>query len=617
MRLSCCCSLYISSGTFLAIVMQAFKTWRQPSAAAWMVVWFLVALAIRLSFLVSKPLWMDEVATVIFSLGNSSHSMPLDQVISLDQLLTPLRPRPEASVGTTVRYLLQEDNHPPAYFVLAHLWMHLFPTVQGVALPWAARALPALFGALSVPAVYLAGWLGFRSALAGQIGAALMAVSPFGVAMAQEARHYSMATLLISLSLACFAVGAWSLHSPSAGESSPAPISPAFGLLWVAVNALAFATHYFVALALLAQGFVLLALAWHQGRIKPQMLWRRPWRRLYWVMGGTLAAGLVWLPVLINFYGSGQSTNLAIDLSQPRYWLDPIAQMLAGLIFMVITPITHAQGAIGIGAVVLSVLLLLPILLWMVAQLLRARYRVRQSTSGQFGLFLMGGFVLAAIALFFAVSYGLATDITRGHRYNFVFYPGVMVVLGGLLAVYWPEQESLPGDQAEETSTRVPFTQWTIAGRRSIQVFWAAGLVSALFVVSNLAFAKYFDPAQFVQTIQAESTHSVLVGFPTRIEEKPTVIGHELLSIGWEIHRHFNPASPESQWAVPPQFFIWTLPDNPVTDPVAKLAEILSTMPRPFDVWFLNNTLDLSSYGCTAVKQAGAGGHGYTHHDCD
>ncbi|HZG39559.1 MAG TPA: hypothetical protein VEZ50_12825 [Nodosilinea sp.] len=586
------------------------KPWRLSSTAFWMAVWFLFALALRLAFLLSKPLWMDEVATVIFTLGNSSHSVPLDQVMSLDQLLTPLRPRPEATVGSAIRYLMQEDNHPPAYFALAHLWMNLFPAVQGVASPWAARALPALFGALSVPAVYLAGWLGFRSVVAGHIGAALMAVSPFGVAMAQEARHYSLTTLMVALGLACFAVGAWSLYGAETKAPITAPISPAFGLLWVGVNALTFATHYFTALALLAQALVLLALAWYQGRSQPQVLWRRPWRRLYWVVLGTLATCLVWLPVLLNFYGSGQSSNLAIDLSQPMRWLDPIAQMLAGLIFMVITPITHAQGVVGITAVVLSVLLLLPVLVWMVARLVKASRQLVKSDADRFGLFLMGGFVLAAIALFFAVSYGLAMDITRGHRYNAVFHPGVMVLLGGLLAAYWPE----PQGQAKSIS--IPFIGRQISGRQIVQVIWAAGLMSALFVVSNLAFAKYYEPAQFVRTIQAESTHPVLVGFPTRIEAKPTVIGHELLSVGWEIQRHFHPGAPESHWEVPPQFFIWTLPSNPTVPPEEKLAEILSTMPRPFDLWFLHTNLDLTPYGCTQLSEANRGGHYHNHYDC-
>lgn len=589
--------------------MQSHKTLRLPPTALWLAVWFLLALVLRLSFLEIKPLWMDEVATVIFTLGNSSYSVPLDQVISLDQLLTPLQPRPEATVGSTLQYLLQEDNHPPAYFALAHSWMKLFPAVQGVASPWAARALPALLGALSVPAVYLAGWLGFRSVLAGQISAALMAVSPFGVAMAQEARHYGMATLMVSLGLACFAKGAWSLRRPRRGEPSPAPISPVFGLLWVGVNALAFATHYFTALALLAQALVLVALAWHQGQTQLQTLWRQPWRRLYWVMLGTLAACLVWLPVLLNFYGSSQSSNLAIDLSQPRLWLDPIAQMLAGLIFMVITPITHAQGVVGIAAIALSVLLLLPVLLWLVARLVTARKLVCQSDSGRFGLFLVGGFVLAAIALFFAVTYGLAMDITRGHRYNFVFHPGVVVLLGGLLAAYWPATEPAP-------SAHSPLTQRRISGRRSVQVIWGASLASALFVVGNLAFAKYYEPADFVRTLQRESTHPVLVGFASPVEEKPTVIGAELLSIGWEIHRHFNPAAPDSQWSTPPHFFIWTLPNNPTTPPEENLAELLSSMARPFDLWFLHADLDLSAHRCTKLNQGNSGSHSYSHHEC-
>lgn len=575
-----------------------------------MLLWFGFALALRLSFLVSKPLWMDEAATMIFALGNSSYSAPLDQVVSLDQLLTPLQPRPEATVGSTIHYLMQEDNHPPAYFAIAHLWMNLFPTVQGVASPWAARALPALFGALSVPAVYLAGWLGFRSVMAGQIGAALMAVSPFGVALSQEARHYSMATLMVALGLACFAVAGWSLRRPRPGEAVPAPISLPLALLWVGINALAFATHYFTALALLAQALVLAALALYQLRTQPQLLWRRPWRRLYGVMLGTLVACLVWLPVLLNFYGSSQSSNVAIDLSQPRVWLDPIAQTLAGLIFMVITPITNAQGAVGIAAVVLSVLVLLPVLLWSVARLIQAWPLVRLTDQGRFGLFLMGGFVLAAIALFFAVTYGLAMDITRGHRYNFVFHPGVMVLLGGLLAVYWPKLAVPP------QTVPIPFTQSKIPGQRMVQILWLAGLVSALFVVSNLAFAKYFAPAQFVRTVQAESTHPVLVGFPASIEEKPTVIGHELLSIGWEIHRHFHPNDLGSGWATPPQFFIWTLPSSPTVPPEEKLAEILATMPRPFDLWFIHIGSDLSANGCQQLSQTGSGGHPYGHYEC-
>jgi hypothetical protein len=185
-----------------------------------------------------------------------------------------------------------------------------------------------------------------------------------------------------------------------------------------------------------------------------------------------------------------------------------------------------------------------------------------------------------------------------------------MVLLGGLLAVYWPETTP------QETSARIPLTSWHISGRRSVQIIWIAGLASALFVVSNLAFAKYYAPAQFVRTLQTESTHPVLIGFPNPIETKPTVIGIEFLSIGWEIQRHFNPAAPDSQWSVPPQFFIWALPSNPTVPPEETLANILSTPPRPFDLWFLHVNLDLSSHGCTHVSEASSGSHHYSHYTC-
>lgn len=576
----------------------------------WMGFWFLLALAIRSSFLLSKPVWMDEVATVIYTLGNSSYSVPLDQVISLDQLLTPLRPRAEADLSSVVTYLMREDNHPPAYFTLAHLWMAGSSTVNGIASLWAVRALPALLGALAVPAVYVAGWLSFRIPTAGQIAAALMAVSPFGVAMAQEARHYSLATLMVALSLACFAAAAWSLHGAAARETTR-PMPWWLVLLWIGLNALAFATHYFVALTFLAEAIVLAAMAW-QTRTRPGLLWGPHWRRLYWVMLGTLVACLAWLPVLLNFYGSTQSSGLEIDFSQPIQWINPIAQMLVGLIFMVLTPVTNARTIAAWIAVGLSALVMLVLLVWMVRLLLRGRHFVARSEAGRLGLFLSGGFTLAAVGLFFAVSYGAGMDITRGHRYNFVFHPGVMVLLGGVLAAYWPET------QAEgERSVRLPLSQRRISGRRSVQLIWAVSLVSSWLVIGNLAFAKYYDPSRFIRTVQAESTHPVLIGFPTIVEDKPTVIGHELLSIGWTIQRQFDPQQPRSGWQAPPRFFIWTLPqNNPPVPPEQVLGEMLETMPRPFDLWLLNNDSDWSTFGCTKLNQAIRGGHYYGHYEC-
>ncbi|WP_121968637.1 phospholipid carrier-dependent glycosyltransferase [Leptolyngbya sp. BC1307] len=86
----------------------------------------------------------------------------------------------------------------------------------GYASLWAARALPAVLGALAVPATYLLAWFSFRSRLIGVLCAALMVVSPFGVFLAQEARHYTLAILLVIASLCCFVLSVWALRQRAA-----------------------------------------------------------------------------------------------------------------------------------------------------------------------------------------------------------------------------------------------------------------------------------------------------------------------------------------------------------------------------------------------------------------
>jgi uncharacterized membrane protein len=159
-----------------------------------LLVWLAIGTGLRFTNLASKPPWTDEFATLVFSLGNSFHAVPLEEAIALDTLLMPLQPNP-ATPTTVIHNLMTESTHPPVYFVLIHLWMKLFPTEGGLVSLWAARSLPAILGATSIPAIFGLGWLAFRSRLVGQIAAAMMAVSPYGIYLAQEARHYTLAIL--------------------------------------------------------------------------------------------------------------------------------------------------------------------------------------------------------------------------------------------------------------------------------------------------------------------------------------------------------------------------------------------------------------------------------------
>ena len=158
----------------------------------WLFGWFLVAIAIRFTHLASKPGWMDEVATTLFSLGNYSRLIPLNEVIGLDAVLRPLQITPGTTAQDVIVNLLREDNHPPGYFVLAHWWMRLFHrlmgSADGYASLWAERAITAFLGAIAVPFMHRLAQLCFRQQRISMIGAALVAVSPFAVYLSQEAR---------------------------------------------------------------------------------------------------------------------------------------------------------------------------------------------------------------------------------------------------------------------------------------------------------------------------------------------------------------------------------------------------------------------------------------------
>lgn len=220
-------------------------------------IWLIIGISLRLTNLTGKPPWTDEFATLVFSLGNTFLGVPLDQAIAPNTLLQPLQPNLTASIGDVVHNLATQDSHPPLYFVLAYLWMKLFPTEGGLVSLFAARLLPAILGAASIPCFYILGRIAFRSQLVGHLTAAMMAVSPYGVFLAQEARHYTLAILWVTGSLTCLVIATRHIQN-----RTPLPIWVA--LFWIEINALGIATHYFFTLTLCTEAVVLIFLAWLQ-----------------------------------------------------------------------------------------------------------------------------------------------------------------------------------------------------------------------------------------------------------------------------------------------------------------------------------------------------------------
>ena len=123
----------------------------------------LFALFLRIIRLDFQPLWWDEGYSVWFA------THPLSQMAALTA----------------------EDIHPPLYYALLHGWTELLGTD-----PVALRLLSVAFGALAIPAIYLAARRLFGGSRVPLLAALLLAINPMHVFYSQEVRMYGLVALL-------------------------------------------------------------------------------------------------------------------------------------------------------------------------------------------------------------------------------------------------------------------------------------------------------------------------------------------------------------------------------------------------------------------------------------
>lgn len=216
-----------------------------------------VGVVARFASLEAQPIWHDEVYTRIFATGHRAAewapALYRGEPVDRDALLAYQRLDPARGVEATIRGLIEDEpQHPPAYYVAARAWM----TVLGDGI----GPLRALSGALGVLLVLAALWLGrelFRppphdprgdaSADATLLFGALLAVSPFFVLFAREAREYTAFGLVTLASSAALLAALRAVH-----EGKPASSLARAFLLYAALTTLGLHTalsHVVVAAA--------------------------------------------------------------------------------------------------------------------------------------------------------------------------------------------------------------------------------------------------------------------------------------------------------------------------------------------------------------------------------
>jgi uncharacterized membrane protein len=166
------------------------------------VILLMLGVFFRFANLDLKVYWHDEVYTSFRIAGYTRKELVPQvfngKVMNPEDLQKYQRPRPEKGFTDTINSLAVDDpQHPPLYYLIARLWVQLFGYSVTV-----IRSLSACISLLVFPCLY---WLClelFGASLVGWVAIALIAISPFHVLYAQEAREYVLWTVTILLSSA-------------------------------------------------------------------------------------------------------------------------------------------------------------------------------------------------------------------------------------------------------------------------------------------------------------------------------------------------------------------------------------------------------------------------------
>lgn len=178
------------------------------SSRTWLILGFttIVGAALRLHLLSTKSLWIDECSSVSFA-------------------TMPWRP--------FLRLLWDYQGNMALYYFLLRAWIHLGDS------EFAVRSLSVVLAVLTIPAIYFLGARLFDRAT-GLTAAALLSIHSFHIHWSQEARGYSLLTLLLVLA-------AYFLISALESEKNTG-----YWIAFAVTAALSFYAHIFAALVLAA-----------------------------------------------------------------------------------------------------------------------------------------------------------------------------------------------------------------------------------------------------------------------------------------------------------------------------------------------------------------------------
>lgn len=237
---------------------------------------------LRIYGLGDKTVWLDEA----FSIWIADHSL-----LELWQ------------------WLIKIDQHPPLYYTLLSFWQSFFGDLQGT-----VRLLSALFSITALPFFY-GGARRLVDPWSALIATFILAIAPFHVNFAQEARMYSLLTLAVAVAFYFLTILLTSEPNESNQEASPNAVWIGFAVAQAAVML----THntalvYFTVTVNLVVGTLWLV-ARRMGPPSTLAAFNAANFGRRWIQFQALAL-LIWLPWAIPFV----IQSIGVDR---QFWLSP------------------------------------------------------------------------------------------------------------------------------------------------------------------------------------------------------------------------------------------------------------------------------------------------------
>ena len=208
----------------------------------------IVGLFLRFYNLGFNSLWLDEATTSMIS---------------------------SKSFGDIWQTTLAGEFNPPLFYWMEHIMLMLGNN------EFILRFLPALFGVLTIPAIYFVG-REFEDRNVGIIAATAFAVSPFLIVYSQEARAYSAMLFFITVASIFY------FRSLSSNDMKD---WMAFGTL----SAIALWCHFYAIVIFVP--YIIYAIWFYMGDIKSDIKSAR------WMLSGTAAFIIISLPIFIAIFG--------------------------------------------------------------------------------------------------------------------------------------------------------------------------------------------------------------------------------------------------------------------------------------------------------------------------